>query len=900
MSLLQTKLHVPSVRPGLVPRPHLIERLNAGLHRKLTLISTPAGFGKTTLLSEWVADCGRPIAWLSLDEGDDDPARFLAYFVAAIQTVQPDTGQSVVAALKSSQPLPTQAILTTLINDVAAMPERFALVLDDYHLITARPVHKALTFLLDHLPNNAHLVIATRADPPLPIARLRGRGQLTELRQADLRFTPDEASAFLNNVMRLDLSPEDVAVLEDRTEGWIAGLQMAAVSMRGQEDVAGFIRAFTGSDRYILDYLVEEVLQRQPASIQTFLLQTSILGRLTGPLCDAVCGASRDQGDTGQGNGQHILEQLEQANLFIVPLDNERRWYRYHRLFADLLLQQLQQTQPDLVPTLHRRASAWHEHNGPIGAAIDHALSAGDSQLAVRLVEQAAEATFMRSEIATFLKWVAALPEDVVRTRPRLCVFEAGALLLSSRPLEDIESRLRHAAEADAAGQASGERAVLDAMIASLRGDLRHGVELAHRALEFLPEDRLFLRNIAASHVRAGHLASGDVPAAIQAFGETARKSQKAGNLMVTGMALRRVAELHAIGGRLHKARAFYEQALESAVDGKGRPLPVAGMALIGLGGLFREWNDLEAATRHLTKGIELVGRWGELWSIEGYIFLAHVKQALGDVDGARAAIQSAQQQAIQFDASEMDDIIVAGHQARLSVAQGNLEAATQWVEERGLDRGIGSGDSGAEDKITASYYSLHEFELTTLARVHIAQGRLDEALAVLKPLLQAAERLGRMGSAIEILALQALALRAQGDALQATTLLRRALSLAEPAGYVRTFIDEGAPMGELLRQMAARGTRLDYVSKLLAALESETADERRTPAVAVPLVEPLSGRELQVLRLLTTSLSSTEIAGELLIAVSTVRSHIKSIYGKLNVHRRMEAIQRAKELGLL
>jgi LuxR family maltose regulon positive regulatory protein len=323
-------------------------------------------------------------------------------------------------------------------------------------------------------------------------------------------------------------------------------------------------------------------------------------------------------------------------------------------------------------------------------------------------------------------------------------------------------------------------------------------------------------------------------------------------------------------------------------------------MALIGLGGLFREWNDLEAATRHVTKGIELVGRWGELWSIEGYIFLAHVRQALGDVDGARAAIQSAQQLAKQFDASEMDDIIVAGHQARLSVAQGNLEAATQWVEERGLDRGIGSGDSEAEGSSTASYYSLHEFELTTLARVRIAQGRPDEALAALKPLLQAAERLGRMGSAIEILALQALALRAQGDALQATTPLRRALSLAEPAGYVRTFIDEGAPMGELLRQMAARGMRLDYVSKLLAALESETADEQRTPAVAVSLVEPLSGRELQVLRLLTTPLSSTEIAGELLIAVSTVRSHIKSIYGKLNVHRRMEAIERAKELGLL
>jgi len=908
--LLTTKLYIPPVRLELVSRPRLIERLNAALDRKLTLISAQAGFGKTTLLSEWVLKCGCPVAWVSLDESDNDLARYLAYFVAALQTIEADIGEGALSAFQAPQPPPIESVLTGLINEIAVVREKFVLVLDDYHVIEAQPIHDALTFLLDHLPPQMHLVIATRVDPPLPIARLRGRGQLTELRQTDLRFTLDEVAEFLNQVMGLELSADDVAALASRTEGWIAGLQMAAVSMQGREDIAGFIQAFTGSSRYILDYLVEEVLQRQPDSVQAFLLQTAILDRLTGPLCDAV---------TGQDGSQAILNRMERANLFIVPLDEERRWYRYHHLFAELLRQRLHQTYPDLVPTLHRRASEWYEQSGHMAAAIDHALSAEDFERAAHLIEQVAEPTLMRSEFATFLSWVEALPNDVIRARPLLCVYHAGMLLLSGHPLEVVEARLQEAVEADTASSVSGEVAVFRALIATYQGETRQSTELAHRALELLPEDRLFLRSLVAGFLGLNYFYSGDVVAATQALDEAARISQQAGNLMNAVLALCHLAELSMIQGQLYEAQAFYDRALKLAVDGQGRPRPIAGMALIGLGMLVREWNDLEAATRHLMQGIELTKKWGEVGAIQGYIALARVKQVQGDVGGAREAIQTARQLAVQFDAMEMDDLLVAMQEAQLWVAQGNLEAAVCWVEERGLapsacparperSRGKQSrmevegldrdADSGRVEEAGGASPLLRTLEHITLARVYIAQGRPDEALEVLKPLLQRAESAGWIGFVIEILALQALALQGQGDILPAVTALERALSLAEPEGYVRIFVDEDEPMADLLRHTASRGIAPTYVAKLLAAFEVEGLAV--SPSNLQPLIEPLSERELEVLRLLTTHLSSTEIADELVISVNTVRSHIKSIYSKLNVHSRMDAVQRARELELL
>jgi len=911
--LLQTKLYIPPLRRELVSRSRLIERLNAGLDRKLTLISAPAGFGKTTLLSEWVGGCGRPVAWVSLDESDNDPARFLAYFVAAVQTIETNIGQGMLSAFQAPQRPPIESLLTGLINEIATLPDPFALVLDDYHLIIAQPIHDALTFLLDHLPPQMHLVIAGRADPPLPIARLRGRGQATELRLTDLRFTLDEAAAFLNQVMGLDLSADDVAALASRTEGWIAGLQMAAASMQGREDIASFIQAFTGSDRYILDYLVEEVLQGQPDSVQTFLLQTAILDRLAGPLCDAVIGSPPL---VGEGSSQATLERLERANLFIVPLDNERRWYRYHHLFADLLRQRLQQTQPDKVPELHRRASEWHEQNGLMAAAIDHALSAEDFERAAHLVELAAEQTMMRSEVATFLSWVEALPDEVVHARPLLRAYQAGMQLMSGRPLQIVEKHLQEAAEADAAGSVSGAVSAFRAMLAAYQGDTSQSIELANQALQLLPEGSLFLRSVAAGIRSLGLFYSGDVVAAKQALEEAARISEKAGNLMNAVLAVCHLADLCTVQGQLGEAKAFYDKALELAVDRRGQPQPIAGIALIGLGAVLREWNELEDAAHHFIKGIELASKFSKAGIFNGYVGLAYVRQAQGDVQGAREAMQTAQQVAIETEAIKVDDALAATYQAHLWVIQGDLEAALRWAKERGLDPSPALSETKGEvegldreigdGSLISSYPRC--LEHVTLARLYTAQGQHEAALKILQPLLQAVEVRGWTRLVINILVLQAVALQKQGDTLQALTALERALSLAEREGYVRVFVDEGEPMVRLLRQAASHGIAPEYVSKLLAAFEGETKDQRPKTKAAdsssafrpSTLVEPLSEREMEVLRLLTTSLSSTEIAEELVVSVNTARSHIKSIYGKLNVHRRMDAIQRAKELGLL
>jgi LuxR family maltose regulon positive regulatory protein len=899
--LLQTKLYAPPLRPELVSRPRLIERLNAGLDRKLTLISAPAGFGKTTLLSEWVSGWEQPVAWVSLDEGDNDPSRFLAYLIAALQTIEANIGKETLGALQSPQPPPAESVLTVLINEMAAVfqgdpcgrpySRPNVLVLDDYQVIEAQPVHRALIFLLDHLPLQMHLVIATRSDPPLPLARLRGRGQLSQVHLADLRFTPDKAAEFLNQAMGLGLSADNVAALVSRTEGWIAGLQMAAVSMQGREDATGFIQAFTGSNRYVLDYLVEEVLQRQSENIQTFLFQTAILDRLTGSLCDAV---------TGREDGQSTLERLERANLFIMPLDNERRWYRYHRLFAELLRQRLGQalsrgTQPDLVPTLYRRASEWFERHGLAAGAIAYALSARDFERAARLIEGAAEAILMRSEVATFLNWVDALPDEVVRSRSSLCIFHAWAMLLAGRPVEAVKSRLQDADRG--ADRIPAKAAALRAMVATFQGQMPRATELSRQALEQLPREDLFLRGVATWNLGVSYSVGGDIAAAGQAFDRAARIGQETGNVMIAVVALCNLAELRMAEGQLGEARGLYERALAFAVDKEGRPMPIAGIALMGLGELQREWNDLEAAMRHLTKGIELTRQWVEIGSLDGYIALARVKQAQGDADGARDAIQKAWRVAIKFDATELDDILVAAYQTQLWLAQGNLEAAMHWVEKRGLEGDAGSSRLDSQESRTPSLYYLRDLEHVMLARVWIAQGRTGEALVLLELPLSVAERQRLNGSVIKIQVVKALALHVQGDTPLAMDALEWALTLAEPEGYVRVFVDEGEPMARLLRQAASRGIAPEYVSKLLSAFDKSEACTHVPPQ---PLIDPLSERELEVLWLLRTSLSSVEIAEELAISVHTVRSHIKHIYDKLNVHGRMEAVHQAGALKLL
>ncbi len=921
--LLATKLYIPPPRLNIVLRPRQIARLNEGLHGKLTLIAAPAGFGKTTLVSEWLAarteDRGlrtetvtsslspqssalsTRVAWLSLDEGDSDPTRFLAYLVAALQMIAPTIGAGVVGVLQSPQPPPIEAILTALLNDITTVPDKFILVLDDYHVIDAKSVDTVLTFLLEHLPPQMHLVVTTREDPHLPLARLRVRGQLTELRAADLRFTPAEAAEFLSQVMDLDLSAEEVAALESRTEGWIAGLQLAALSMRGRDDIAQFVRAFAGDNRYIVDYLVDEVLQRQPAPVRRFLLQTAILDRLHGSLCDAV---------TGQERGQAQLEALERGNFFVVPLDDNRHWFRYHHLFADVLAAHLRAEQPEQVSTLHRRASEWYEHNGSATDAIRHALAAEDFERAADLVELAVPAMRRSRQEATMLGWLKALPDELIHCRPVLSVHYAGALLAGGE-LKGVEDRLRDAerwldmtADGRERHQARSANMVvvdeeefrrLPGAIAIYRagqalalGDVPETVTYARRALELVPEEDHLGRGAATALLGLAYWTSGDLETAHRTYAEGMARVHKAGHLSdaISGAIAR--ADIRIAQGRLHEAMRTYEQALQLATE-QGEPV-LRGTAdlYVGMSELHREQNDLHAAMQCLLSSKELGERTGlpqnrSRWCVA----MARIREAQGDLDGALDLLHEAERLYMRDFFPNVRP--VAALKTRVRVAQGRLGEALGWAREQGLS---------AHDDL--SY--LREFEHITLARVLLARSKSDradrsmrEAIGLLERLLKAAEAGERMGSVIEILVLLSLAHQIQGDIPAALAPLERALTLAEPEGYVRMFVDEGPPMAVLLEAAAKHGTAPSYVRRLLAALGKA---EDRTP-VKQGLIEPLSERELEVLRLLRTDLSGPDIARELMVSLHTLRTHTNNIYTKLGVNNRRAAVRRAEELGL-
>jgi LuxR family maltose regulon positive regulatory protein len=926
--ILSTKLHIPSLRRNLVSRRRLLERLHLGMRRRLTLVSAPAGFGKTTLLAEWIqslqAVAAPPVkvAWVSLDDGDNDPARFSAYLGAALQQADEGIGQVDGDAFELAGSFLQESHLVHLINQVAVLPQTLVLVLDDYHLITSQVIHDAVTFLLDRLPENLRLVLATRADPPLPLPRMRARGHLTELRQSDLRFTAEEAAAFLNNVMGLDLSAKDVTALETRTEGWIAGLQMAALSLQGHSSYATarseFIQAFTGSHRFILDYLVEEVLEHQPPALQEFLLKTSILERLSGPLCDSILGEQEGDGlerwdelqppSSPIPDSQSLLEHLEAVNLFIVPLDNERRWYRYHRLFADLLQQRLQRSQPDSLPALHRRASAWHEQQGLMAAAIDHALAAQDLERAVALIEDNVQATLMRSEVATFLNWVGRLPDEWVRARPTLCFYHAWALLMSGRSADDVESRLQDVAwdrdSPETSGVMAGRMAAIRAYFSLFQADVDRATEYCHQASELLPESDLFLRSFVVWLLSLASLADGDMQDGSQTLKEVARMGQEMGNPLIAVAAVCHQASLQMRQGRLHRAREILEQALELATDPRGRRLPIASEALVGLGKLWFQWNDLEAAANYLAESIELARQWSEIADFDAYMPLMRIRLAQGDVEAARQALETARQIALKSKITDLDDLVAELQRTYFLISQGDVEGAMRWAEAQGLVPGPSAEPRPALDEAQAPITAhLRKYEHILLARLFIVQGRAAEALDLLESLLTQARQLGRTDLTIEIQIMRALAFQTGGDDGQAMAALGEALSLAEPGGYVRIFLDEGEPVAGLLRQAASLGMTPAYVAKLLAAFsETESAKTAAVPSPppAQPLIEPLSAREMEVLRLLAAGLSNPEIADELVISVSTVRSHCKSIYGKLNAHSRLDAVQRAQKLGLI
>jgi LuxR family maltose regulon positive regulatory protein len=885
--ILATKLYIPPPRTKIVPRPRLIERLNEGLVGKLTLISAPAGFGKTTLVSEWIASCGRPVAWLSLDEGDNDPSLFLIYLVAALQTIAPNIGKGAVAVLQESQPPPTESILTILLNEIITISNGFILVLDDYHAIDAKSIDNVLAFLLKHLPPQMHLVIASREDPPLPLARLRARGQLTELRAADLRFTPAEAAEFLNRVMGLNLSAEDIAALEIRTEGWIAGLQLAALSMQGEGDLnaADFIKSFTGSNRFVLDYLIEEVLERQPENIQTFLLHTSILERLCGSLCDAVL-------DSPSASGQETLEYLERTNLFIVPLDSERRWYRYHHLFGDLLRQRL--GKPKEFAEFNLRASRWYEENGDLGAAFHHAIAAGDFVRAVDLAEAAWQGMEESFRTATWLGWVKELPEEVIRVRPVLCTLLGWAFANAGEP-EASELRLQDAERCldgwDVANEA--QLKPLPAMIALARaynaqvlGNLVTTVKYAELALQIIPEDDFVWRAKAISTLEITHWASGNLESAIRGIGDWMESMTKLGNHVFVVASAFAVADLLVGLGRLSEAERTYQDALQLAAQHGSEAEHITAHHHLGLSMIYRQRGDDTLAAHHLNRAAEL-GLQTTLvdWLYRWHVAQAQLKEAAGDLETALSLLDEAKRVYIQTLVPDLRPI--AALKARIYLKQGRSDKARAWAAERGL-------------LLTDDVSYLHEFEHLTLARLEIANPLVN---ALLARLLQAAEAQKRWGSALDILLVQALAHKAQGNRPQALAALERALALAEPEGYVRLFVDEGEAMRLLIEQLlSARDHPLsDYVDKLLAAFTQPVA----APKSAIihqksDMIEPLSEREIEVLRLLRSELSGPEIARQLVVSLNTLHTHTNNIYNKLGVNNRRAAVRRAEELDLL
>jgi LuxR family maltose regulon positive regulatory protein len=963
--LLATKLYAPAIRPGQIRRPRLTERLNEALRSKLTLIAAPAGFGKTTLVSEWLSSNDErrmmndepgshrssfiahrfQAAWVSLDRSDNDPPQFWTYVIAALDGLRPGIGASTLALLRALQPAPIEAVLTPLLNAISALPADAVLVLDDYHVIDAPPIHKALVFLLDHLPPRLHLIIATRTDPPLPLTRLRARGQLTELRAVDLRFTPEEAAAFLLEARGIALAGDQIAALDAHTEGWIAGLQLAALAMRDHSDVDHFITAFTGSNRFVVDYLADEVVDRLPAHLRSFLLQTAILDRMCGPLCDAVLGITMNDERTtmsratsdavssliahrssfGDSYSQLILDELEHTNLFLVALDDKRQWYRYHHLFAEVLRHRLSSdASTSAVAALHRRAAEWFEQQGWMAEAIRHAFLAHDLDRVARLIERAGAALATQGQVQTVLGWLRALPDPLIRAHPVLCIIHAATLMYTNQ-IADAQARLADAerwAQADTHAEQArgilGQVATLRGNIARFAGDLAGCVALARQALGLLPEAEVFAH--AGPLMRIGRtgalvdasydfLVSGDAsPAAEQRITTAIANARAVGNLFATLRSICLLARLQIIQGRLRAAAATYGEAAQVAPGpSKLQTLVNSAAYYFGMGELQHEWNDLGSAERYLAQGLELVR--GMLivdaqLAARGYLSMAQLQQVCGDRAGSQATLKAFMHLASQRGFAR--DLVAPAEalRARLALAQGDLSAASQWAETSGLE-------------IDDQPRYPREDEYLTLARVLIAQGRADPggerlpaALRLLGRLLVAADAGARIGSAIKIHILRALALEAHGDLDRALRALGRALALAEPEGYLRSFVDEGAPLIALLREAHRRQIASRYSAQILAAsgkAESEKPKaENADRAVSAfssqlsALPEALTDREREVLGLLAGGASNREIALKLVLSLGTVKKHINNIFGKLDVQSRTQAINRARELQLL
>jgi LuxR family maltose regulon positive regulatory protein len=886
-TLLATKLHRPRPTSNLVARPRLTDRLDDGLRNghRLFLVVAPAGYGKTTLVTDWLDKTSIPSAWLSLDEADNDPLRFFTYVVAALQkTLGPELTQPLPEAFPMTPQSP-EAFVFSLINDLAAVDRPILLVLDDYHVITGGSVQEAMVFLLRRAPPNLHLVVLTRADPPFPLPRLRVRERMTEVRDRDLRFTPEEMTAFLNSLHRLNLPAEQLAALESRTEGWAAGVQLAALSLQGcsPERATEFISAFSGSHHYIVDYLFDEVLGRQPDAVREFLLQTSILDRMCAPLCDSVVISAPDS--------RSMLQYLGRTNLFLIPLDDERHWYRYHHLFVDVLRGMLRSASPpDQIAGLHGRASDWYGRNGFIADAYHHALLAGHHERAAEIVEENAWSMVLHAELATLKKWIQALPADSVSARPWLRIYYAWACFFSESEaaeaqLQAVERQLQVGGVIALAAEMQGHIAAIRAWIAHARGDPHRAAAFSRQAIELWPQVDAAIRSGLMSLWGIGCFVQNDLSGSARAYAESVDLARSSGNIMLEVLSHASLGGLNRMMGRLREAEAIFQEALQTAIRNKS---PAAGQAYACLAHLYREWNDLASARFFAEKLIESSAMWGVADALaSGYLFLAAVLQAQGDTFGANQALAEMSQVMRRHPLELRSMPLLGATRARLWLAQGKLDDARRWAETRGLS---------PEGKFDVS----NEIEYLSLVRILLAEGRVDEAMRLLSRLQNPMQSAGRYGNLLEVLVLQAVALDMQADTSSALAVLEQAVSLARPEGYMRVFLDEGKPIETLLKIAIEQWQDHDllaYARKLQAAFAAEGS-----PPAAAQAPEPaiLSERELEVLRLMAAGCSNKEIADELVIAVGTAKRHTANIFDKLDVRNRTEAVAKARQLGLL
>jgi LuxR family maltose regulon positive regulatory protein len=906
--LLVSKLYLPPHRPDLVDRPHILESLDAGLSGKLTLVSAPAGFGKTTLVSEWIRGCGYPTAWLSLDKNDNDLSRFLIYLIAALQRIDSQIGVDVQAALQESPSPHFEILLTRLISEMERLPDKSIIVLDDYHLIDSKSVHDVINFLIEYLPSTIHLVITGRADPPLPISRLRVQGEVNEVRTSQLRFTKKELATFLNDLMGFDLSSDGVAVLEARTEGWVASLKLAAISMQGRDDWPEFIAKFSGSNRYIIDYLVDEVMARQPEEVQTFLRRTSILERFCAPLCEYVVGGAKDM---------DIIDYLNRSNLFLIPLDDHREWYRYHHLFADFLSQRLRESERDRIPELHRRASQWYENEGLVDESIQHALAAGDLESATRLVDGIAADLVVRRESYKLVKFVERLPSDLCRGYPMLCLWHAWALLFMGQ-LERVEPALAlvEANSRKVSGLPNpGYVTTMRAVLANQEGDLLRSIDLSEQALEEMSTaspDRIALifRGCAVLWLGLNHRLLGNFGKASQLLMEAAKLNQEAGNFYAALLSFELLAELAVIRGQLHQALDLYRSGLKLAQHWedtgdipRGSLIAAAGPQL-GLGTVLYQLNDLDGSAAHIQHSADLFGL-GDIWGKkDAYTMLAYLRQARGEFETSAELLSKviAIKDTIMVRRSSTTELPSLAKLAIL-LSRARAEMAHLLMDVRRLVERRGVSVNDEVDFSNPADYP-REFDYSELAYLLIAENRAAEALPLLTRLLEAATRMERHGDEIRYLVQIALAQHALGNTQIALESLSQALNLAEPEGYVRLFIDEGLPMAELLNLAISQDIAPDYAGRLLAAFPEDVLGvvpiDSKLSVNTQMLVEPLSQREMEVLCLMAEGYKYKEIAERLVVSINTVRHHTRNVYGKLDVNNRTQAIGRAKELNLL